>query len=65
MALFAKKKQNKIVKYPGSRQLMNGHMAVISCEKVASDAAASHQSLSDSEMGALWNLMKHKFVSLW
>jgi pyruvate-ferredoxin/flavodoxin oxidoreductase len=59
MALFAKKKQNKIVKYPGSRQLMNGHMAVISCEKVASDAAASHQSLSDSEMGALWNLEKN------
>jgi len=59
MALFAKKKQKQIVKYPGIRQLMSGSSAVINCDKEACDAAASPLSSTGSEMGALWNQQKN------
>ncbi|KAF3984159.1 MAG: 4Fe-4S binding protein [Methylococcales symbiont of Hymedesmia sp. n. MRB-2018] len=58
MAIFAKKKQKTIVKYPGIRQLMNGQSAVIHCDKEASDAAASHLSGSAVEMAELWEQQK-------
>ena len=60
MALFGKKNQNKVIKYPGIRQLMNGNAAVIMCEKESSDAAAVYLSSPNTEMGSSWNIEKEK-----
>ena len=60
MALFGKKNQNKVIKYPGIRQLMNGNAAVIMCEKESSDAAAIYLSSPNAEMGSGWNIEKDK-----
>jgi len=61
MALFGKKNQNKVIKYPGIRQLMNGNTAVISCEKESSDAAGFQLSTSDTvDMSTGWNIEKDK-----
>lgn len=59
MTLFSSIKQHKIIKYPGRRQLMNGHDAVIYSDKQASDAAASHASIAGADMGILWNQEKN------
>ncbi|MCK5190485.1 MAG: pyruvate ferredoxin oxidoreductase, partial [Methylococcales bacterium] len=60
MALFGKKKQNKVSKYPGIRQLMNGNTAVIMCERESSDAAGAFLSSPASEMSTGWNMEKSK-----
>ncbi|MEE9327893.1 MAG: 2-oxoacid:acceptor oxidoreductase family protein, partial [Cocleimonas sp.] len=60
MALFGKKNQNKVIKYPGIRQLMNGNAAVIMCEKESSDAATVYLSSPNTEMGSGWNIEKDK-----
>ncbi len=60
MALFGKKKQNKVFKYPGIRKIMNGNTAVIMCERESSDAAGAYLSTASSEMSVSWNLEKSK-----
>lgn len=60
MALFGKKKQDKISKYPGIRKIMNGVSAVVLCERESSDAASVYLTSSASEMGTLWNQEKNK-----
>ncbi len=55
MALFGKKKQNKVYKYPGIRKIMTGNQAVIMCERESSDAAGAYLSTPASEMSTGWN----------
>lgn len=58
MALFGKKKQNKVYKYPGIRKIMTGNEAVIMCERESSDAAGAYLSTPASEMSTKWNQQK-------
>ncbi|NOR71294.1 MAG: pyruvate ferredoxin oxidoreductase, partial [Methylomarinum sp.] len=60
MALFGKKKQNNVFKYPGIRKVMNGNTAVIMCERESSDAAGAYLSTTASGMSAGWNQEKTK-----
>ena len=60
MALFGKKNLNKVIKYPGIRQLMNGNSAVIMCERESSDAAGVYLSTPNLEMSTGWNIEKEK-----
>ena len=55
MALFGKKKQNIVFKYPGIRKLLTGNEAVIMCERESSDAAGAYLSTPASEMSTEWN----------
>ncbi len=60
MAIFGKKKQNKVYKYPGIRTLLTGNEAVIMCERESSDAAGTYLSTPASEMSTGWNDQKNK-----
>ncbi len=60
MALFGKKKQDKISKYPGIRKIMNGVSAVVMCERESSDAASVDLSTSTADMCFLWSQEKNK-----
>ncbi len=60
MALFGKKKQDKIPKYPGIRKIMNGISAVVLCERESSDAASVYLTSSASEMSTLWKQEKNR-----
>ncbi len=60
MALFGKKKQDKISKYPGIRKIMNGVSAVVMCERESSDAASVNLSTPTSDMSKFWTQEKNK-----
>ncbi|MFK5947887.1 MAG: 2-oxoacid:acceptor oxidoreductase family protein [Methylococcales bacterium] len=59
MAIFGKKKQNKVYKYPGIRTIMTGNEAIIMCERESTDAAGSYLSTPASEMSTGWNQQKN------
>jgi len=59
MALFGKKKQNKVFKYPGISTIMTGNEAVIMCERESSDAAGAFLSTPASEMSTEWDQQKN------
>jgi len=53
--MFGKKeKQEKTVKYPGTRMAMDGNSAVILCEREASDAAGAYPITPSTQMGEYW-----------
>ncbi len=60
MAFFGKKNKDKVIKYPGIRQLADGRSAVILCERESTDAAGIYLSTPNSEMATLWNIEKEK-----
>ncbi len=59
MAIFGKKKQNKVYKYPGIRTIMTGNEAIIMCERESTDAAGAYLSTPASEMSTGWNQQKN------
>ena len=48
------KKDEKQVKYPGTRMAMDGNTAVIMCEREASDAAGAYPITPSTQMGEYW-----------
>ncbi|MBK1645991.1 pyruvate ferredoxin oxidoreductase [Thiocapsa imhoffii] len=48
------KKDEKQVKYPGTRMAMDGNSAVIMCEREASDAAGAYPITPSTQMGEYW-----------
>ncbi|WP_303901074.1 2-oxoacid:acceptor oxidoreductase family protein [Thiohalomonas denitrificans] len=49
-----KQKEEVQVKYPGSRQAMDGNSAVILCERESSDAAGAYPITPSTQMGEFW-----------
>lgn len=48
------KRDEKQVKYPGTRMAMDGNTAVIMCEREASDAAGAYPITPSTQMGEYW-----------
>lgn len=48
-------KDDKQVKYPGTRMAMDGNTAVIMCEREASDAAGAYPITPSTQMGEYWS----------
>ncbi|WP_120798759.1 2-oxoacid:acceptor oxidoreductase family protein [Thiocapsa rosea] len=48
-------KDEKQVKYPGTRMAMDGNTAVIMCEREASDAAGAYPITPSTQMGEYWS----------
>ena len=60
MAIFGRKKQDKVTKYSGIKRLMDGYTAIIMSERESTDAACVSFSLPHSELGSEWNKEKNK-----
>lgn len=60
MAIFGKKKPGKQFKYPGIRMAVDGHSAVIMCEREASDVAGVFSMTATSDISEYWAEQKSK-----